>query len=308
VLSVVVCTHNPLPHFLASVLKSLKKQTLPFSEWELLVIDNLSAPPLSERFDLSWHPNGRFIVEQKLGLTYARWAGFRESRGDPVIYVDDDNVLAPDYLEEVGRLAGQYPFLGAWGGQILMEFEKPPTAEEQPYTSWQLHREFSAIKWMNCVYDFADVPSGAGLAVRRSVLETHMAKLSHDPLRLKLGRAGALGGCGEDTDIVLTGLEIGLGMGLFPSLVLRHLTPSSRLTLKYCLAQSYGLGYSTVILDRIRNVPASVDDGSPIARARVAFHYWKMSPLNRSAYRSRMEGRRDALKMLREFDASNGRA
>jgi hypothetical protein len=74
------------------------------------------------------------------------------------------------------------------------------------------------------------------------------------------------------------------------------------------LAQSYGLGYSTVILDRIRNVPASVDDGSLIARARVAFHYWKMSPLNRSAYRSRMEGRRDALKMLREFDASNGRA
>ena len=187
-LSVVVCTHNPLPHFLSSVLESLKKQTLPLTEWELLVIDNLSAPPLSERFDLSWHPNGRFIVEAKLGLTYARWTGFRESQGDPVIYVDDDNLLAPDYLEEVRRISPRVPFSGILGGQILMEFEKPPTEEEKPYTSWQLHREFSAIKWMNCVYDFADVPSGAGLAVRRSVLEAYVTKLVRDPLRQKLDR------------------------------------------------------------------------------------------------------------------------
>jgi glycosyltransferase involved in cell wall biosynthesis len=303
VISVVVCTHNPLPHFLAGVLEALKKQTLPTSEWELLVIDNLSSPPLSERFDLSWHPAGRFIVEKKLGLTYARWTGFRESRGDPVIYVDDDNVLAPDYLAEVGRISGQYPFLGAWGGQILMEFEKPPSEQEQPYASWQLHREFSAIKWMNCVYDFADVPSGAGLAVRRSVLDAYVAKLLRDPLRQKLDRTGSQGFCGGDTDIVLTGFELGLGMGLFPSLILRHLTPPSRLTREYCLRQAYGLGYSTVILDRVRHVPPSPDEGKLISRAREAFHYWKMSPLHRAAYHSRREGRRDALKMLREFDA-----
>ena len=303
-ISVVVCTHNPLPHFLAAVLEGLKKQTLPLSEWELLVIDNLSAPPLSGRFDLSWHPAGRFVVEEKLGLTPARWTGFRESRGDPIVYVDDDNVLAPDYLEEVGRISARYPFLGSWGGQILMEFEKPPTAEEQPYTSWQLHREFSAIKWMNCVYDFADVPSGAGLAVRRSVLDAYVAKLARDPLRQKLDRTGSQGFCGGDTDIVFTSFELGLGMGLFPSLVLQHLTPPSRLTKEYCLRQSYGLGYSTVILDRVRNVPEPANDGSLISRAREAYHYWKMSPLNRSAYRSKMEGRRDALKMLREFDAA----
>jgi glycosyltransferase involved in cell wall biosynthesis len=304
VLSVVVCTHNPLPQFLASILEGLKRQTLPQTEWELLVIDNLSTPPLAERFDLSWHAAGRFIVEEKLGLTQARWTGFRESRGDPVVYVDDDNVLAPDYLEEVRRISAAYPFLGAWGGQILMEFEKPPSAEEKPYTSWQLHREFSAIKWMNCVYDFADVPSGAGLAVRRKVLEAYVSKLERDPLRQKLDRTGSLGFCGGDTDIVLTSFELGLGMGLFPTLILQHLTPPSRLTREYCLRQAYGLGYSTVILDRVRKVPESADDGSLVARAREAFHYWKLPPLQRAAYRSRMEGRRDALKMLGEFDAA----
>ena len=47
-------------------------------------------------------------------------------RSAEIVYVDDDNLLAPDYLAEVVRIAREWPELGAWGGHIEAEFE--PTA------------------------------------------------------------------------------------------------------------------------------------------------------------------------------------
>jgi glycosyltransferase involved in cell wall biosynthesis len=302
VISVVICTHNPLPHFLRRTLEALRQQTLPLDQWELLLIDNLSSPPLAGAFDLAWHPAGRIVVEPKLGLTQARWRGFRECRGDLLVYVDDDNLLAPDYLAENARLDAAYPFLGAWGGQILMEFDTPPTPQELPFARWQLHKEFTRIKWLNFLDDLGDVPPGAGLVVRRAVMEAYVAKLAHDPLRQTLGRTGSQGFCREDTDIVLTSFELGLGMGAFPSLSLRHLTPPSRLTLQYCLGQAYGLGYSTIVLDHVLKVPSTPPPRTLVEKARAAYHYWRSSPLDRSAHREHLRGRRDAQKMLREFN------
>jgi glycosyltransferase involved in cell wall biosynthesis len=306
VISVVICTHNPLPHFLEKVLQALQAQTVPHDQWELILVDNLSAPALATRFDLSWHPQGRIVVEEKLGLTYARWAGFAASRGDVILYVDDDNILAPDYIEQTLRIAADYPFLGAWGGQILIEFEAPPSPEEQPFTRWQLHHEVSEIRWANYAEGYANIPSGAGLVVRRQVLDLYMEKLARDPLRQKLGRSGAHGGCREDTDIVLTSFELGLGMGEFPSLILRHLTPRRRLTRDYCLKQAYSLGHSTVILDRVLRRPTPDGRLPLLTRARELYQYWKMSPFERRTHRETLKGHREALEMLRQFDADNG--
>jgi glycosyltransferase involved in cell wall biosynthesis len=73
--SAVICSHNPRPEYLARALAALRKQTLPLAEWELLLIDNASAEPLAGRFDLTWHPNGRIVCEEKLGLSHARARG-----------------------------------------------------------------------------------------------------------------------------------------------------------------------------------------------------------------------------------------
>jgi glycosyltransferase involved in cell wall biosynthesis len=40
--SVIICTHNPRPHYLSRVPAALRSQTLPMEQWELLVIDNAS--------------------------------------------------------------------------------------------------------------------------------------------------------------------------------------------------------------------------------------------------------------------------
>src|SRR5271154_1339560 len=96
--SVIICTHNPRLHYLRRTLDALAEQTLPKDRWELLLIDNMSREPVSSAWDLSWHPNARHVREEALGLTNARLRGIRESKGEYLVFIDDDNVAAADYL------------------------------------------------------------------------------------------------------------------------------------------------------------------------------------------------------------------
>lgn len=144
VISIVIPTHNPRGDYLQRVLEALRVQTLPREQWEMIVVDNGSREPLKAGavksgkvetlegydaencIDLSWHPNARIVREEKLGLTFARLRGFAEARGELILMVDDDNVIAPDYLETAVRIAEERPGLGAFGGKCLPEFEAKP--------------------------------------------------------------------------------------------------------------------------------------------------------------------------------------
>ncbi len=146
VISVVIPTHNPRADYLARVIDALREQTLSKDLWELVIVDNGSRVPLraarpkdqktkrqkdsdtEQTIDLSWHPQARIVREERLGLTFARLRGFAETTGEVIVLVDDDNVLAPDYLEQVVRIAAKHPFLGVWSGNITLELE--PRSEE----------------------------------------------------------------------------------------------------------------------------------------------------------------------------------
>src|ERR1700758_1202661 len=103
-LSIVICTHNPRLEYLSRTLEALRVQTLPVAEWELLLIDNASRSPVAASVNLTWHPNGRHVKEEVLGLTPARLRGIQETQGQLLVFVDDDSVLEPSYLEIAMRI------------------------------------------------------------------------------------------------------------------------------------------------------------------------------------------------------------
>jgi glycosyltransferase involved in cell wall biosynthesis len=98
-LSVIICTHNPRPEYLARTLEALRVQTLAMAEWELVLIDNASRPAVAGLVSLKWHPKARHIREEVLGLTPARLRGIQESQGQLLVFVDDDSILESSYLE-----------------------------------------------------------------------------------------------------------------------------------------------------------------------------------------------------------------
>ena len=246
-LSVLTCTHNPRPAILTRVLDALRTQTLPRSEWELLLIDNASAAPLSQSIDLTWHPRSRHIAEPKLGLTHARLRSIAEAAGAILVFVDDDNVLAPDYLERAAAIATSHPFLGAWGGRILCEYPQPVPPWMTRYVD-MLGRDVSSDVWSNLINTTATTPFGAGLCVRREVARKYAERVETTPLRQKLGRSGKDLSAAEDIDLAYTACAMGLGNGLFTSLQLKHLIPPERMTIDYFIRLADAMNFSDVLL------------------------------------------------------------
>jgi glycosyltransferase involved in cell wall biosynthesis len=254
-ISVIICTHNPRADYLRAALDGLRAQTLDHARWELLLIDNESATPLEQTFDLGWQPRGRIIREAQLGLTPARLRGIRESTGALLVFVDDDNVLAPDYLALSLEIAEQWPQLGSWGGQTIGVFEETPEPwMREHFTSFAV-REFERDLWSNYPLETGALPYGAGLSVRRAVAENYARLVESEPLRRSLDRHGTRLLGGGDTDLCLTACEMGLGNGLFARLKLQHLIAKSRVSFAHLLKLHESMTYSDAFLMFLHGVP-----------------------------------------------------
>jgi glycosyltransferase involved in cell wall biosynthesis len=230
-ISVIICTHNPRLEYLSRTLEALRSQSLEYADWEVLLIDNGSYEPLASRVDLSWHPLGRHIREEELGLTPARLRGIAQAKGDLLIFVDDDNVLRCDYLEIALRISVSHPYLGAFGGSIEAEFEVEPDPRFQSLLHGLTIRRVTETKWAN--FGNRCIPYGAGLCILAKVAQTYAANASGSEIRRCLDRRGSSLAGGGDLDLAMTSYDLGMGVGLFGELVVMHLIDKRRLSPRY---------------------------------------------------------------------------
>jgi glycosyltransferase involved in cell wall biosynthesis len=246
--SVIICAHNPRPHYLERVLKALRNQVLPYDQWELLLIDNASEPALASLWDISWHLNSRHIREDELGLAAARRRGMTEAVADLLIFVDDDNVLAEDYLLHALTIKQGWPTLGTWGsGTIVPEFEQEPADYLKPYLSRLALRDNSKVFWSNVLSCSDATPTGAGMCVRASIANEYCRLHQTEMIRLT-GRKGSALVCHEDYEIAYVGCSLGFGMGVFPELRMIHLIPKERLSDEYFIRHAEGNEFSAGLL------------------------------------------------------------
>ncbi len=300
-ISVVVCSHNPNPDYFARVLEALKSQTVPLTDWELLLVDNASREPLAERFDLSWHPNARHIYEEQLGVVFARYRGFKESQGAISIIVDDDNILDHDYLRSAFEIAKSHSTIGAWGGQAFPEFVGGQP-EEWTRSAWGMLAlsQFDRDVWSNLDQP-ETMPVGAGMCVRREVAQNHIDLLKSDPRRFSLGRRGDLLLSCEDFDLALTAIDMGFGVGKFTQLKLVHIIPVHRLTEDYLLKLVKGIVFSRAIMNYIRSKPE--EQLSWRRKVRYFITSLWMSPRDRRFLKVTKQAQALAVKQIRQMKA-----
>ena len=232
-LSVIICAHNPRPDYFRCVLDALRNQSLPLTQWELLLVDNASKEPLRTSWDISWHPHGRHIFESKLGLAYARQTGIEQAAAEILVFVDDDNVLESNYLSEVVKIGHQWPRLGIWGSNsISAKFEIPPSDSLKSYLPYLALRGAKTTCWTNVATCREAIPCGAGLCVRANVAKAYAQIAKQSSIKIS-GRTGDQLLGGEDHEIALVACKIGWGMGLFPELKVIHLIPKERVAEGY---------------------------------------------------------------------------
>ena len=287
------------------MLAALSRQTLDRESWELVVIDNASDPSLDGSVDLSWHPQGRMVREDELGLTAARLRARRETRAAVVVFVDDDNVLDDDYLAVVAALAATLPGLGAWGGQLRPEFETEPRRALRPYLTAIGIREFVGDHRSSRLRNWDAAPYGAGLCVRREVLDEYAELVRADPLRAALGvRGTGLLRC-EDIDLAFTAADLGYETGIFADLRLTHLLPPVRTTEPYLLRLHEGNAYSGTIVEYVHG--GTLDRGRPPGRLRRAARRIRRGRVATRVRAAEERGRRAAREQIAAQARDQGR-
>lgn len=297
--TVVTCSHNPRPAYLEATIRGLKGQTLGVGRWEFILIDNASSPERAPKAQLDWHPGARLIHEPELGLTPARLRGIREAGSDLLVFVDDDNVLDPDYLQNALQVAESKPYLGAWSGQCRPGFEKPAEEWTRRYWGNLALREFDRSVWSNLPHLPESMPCGAGLCVRREVARQYLSLHESGARKITLDRAGKSFASAGDNDLAACACDVGLGVGLFAELRLTHLIPPERLTLEYLAGLCEGIAYSGIIFRSFRESGTLSDRRSgPIARLADLVRMMRMDRRQRRIYRAWRSGEQRAWRQL----------
>src|SRR3989344_835324 len=100
-ISVIICTYNGEKTIL-KCLESLNKQIFPKNKVEIIVIDNNSSDNTKGivfNFIKKSKFKIRYIFEPELGLSKARNRGIKEAKGNIVAFIDDDILLANNWLK-----------------------------------------------------------------------------------------------------------------------------------------------------------------------------------------------------------------
>lgn len=251
-LSVIIPTHNPHRERLRRTLLGLRAQTLPSAQWETILVNNASAQFPDAAFFAECAPATGFSIvsEPVLGLTSARVRGFTSAKGDFAVLVDDDNVLAPDYLAQVLALFAAHPKVGALGGKSQPEFESPPAPWTREFHSLLALRDLGEAPLISQGLRPAGAtrneyplfaPIGAGLALRRAAWTAWLdARASQRGASLSDRRGDELTSSG-DNDIVLALMHAGWEVAYFPQLSLTHLIPNGRLEAGYFARLNRGI-------------------------------------------------------------------
>lgn len=244
-ISVIIPTRNPHPGRLAQALAGLAAQTLPPSDWEVVLVDNGSDAPLTDAALARLSVATRVVREASIGLTPARLAGINAARGQVLVFVDDDNVLDCGYLTAVADSFAARPSLGAAGGPVAPVWESAPPEWTREFHGLLALRDLGPevriaqgggkAPWPH----FA--PVGAGLAVRRWHAAAYAEAVRRDQRRGRLDRSGGNLASGGDNDLVFTTLKAGGDVGYLPGLRLRHLIPASRLQPAYLARLNRGI-------------------------------------------------------------------
>lgn len=230
VLDLVICTFDNA-RLLDGTLASIRAQRDVSALGEVVVVDNNCTDDTREV--VARYPEVRVVAEPRQGLTPARLRGVQSTTAPWIAFVDDDCLLAEDWVAQAARFAAGHPECGAFGGEVTLEWEVPPPAfvlkHRYAYAGKQHGDAAHRRPWL----------AGVGMVVRREAL-ARSGWIEEPFLDDRIGRRLVSGG---DMEISLR-LAAAHELWYNPACRLRHVIPARRMTREYLQRMRVGLGAS----------------------------------------------------------------
>lgn len=249
-ISVIIPTYNQEERLLSMVLDALENLDTEGIEFECLIVDNNSPTPVSELGSVQQFlercPWARVVVETEQGATYARIAGIQQSTGRVVVFVDDDNVLSPEYLRVCLEQFASVDHVGVWGAGNISASLLDPVEEwlTGPVRAYHCVREAEHPSY-GCVPESWEsfYPIGMGMALTRELAESYTQEVLSGKLAASCRKGNSLASAG-DCQIVWHAISKGFSAGVHPGLSIDHLVPARRSTVDYLKRVAFGTSSS----------------------------------------------------------------
>lgn len=117
--SVVMATRDRCDFYLPRAIDSVVDQS--YQQWELLIVDDGSEDETPETVGRLDDERIRSFRIEHAGLAAARNVALASARGDLVTYLDDDNVLHPDWLRSVAWAFTEVPDVDVLYGAMIID-------------------------------------------------------------------------------------------------------------------------------------------------------------------------------------------
>ncbi len=166
-ISVIVSTYNR-KDLIKQCIESIINQLYPKYRYEILIIEGGSTDGtqdiINELSKITLY-NLRLIKQIGEGLSNARNLGIKESKGDIIVFIDDDALASPHWLQDYSSIYEMFPDIAAAGGRIepVFHMDKP---------KWLSDDLLVALGYLNLsdretVLSYPDHPFGGNFSVKR---------------------------------------------------------------------------------------------------------------------------------------------
>ncbi|MDD5389298.1 MAG: glycosyltransferase [Gallionellaceae bacterium] len=253
-ITVVICTHNRA-ELLGKMLEVLSQAVYAEgTEIEILTIANAcrdNTVPVLERYSEVFAkrclPHFRWLTEPVPGKSVALNLAIRESRGEVLCFIDDDQFVAPTFFPALTEALARHPEYEIFCGGMVPDWDgsEPSWVHETgPYRiGIRPFPEYDLGDSQLEVTSEMKLPSGGNITVRRDVF-TRAGGFSTE-----LGPQGHNLMGGEDLEFVRRAMQVGARILYVPAIQQKHAVEADRMATRYMMRKSYLRSLSNVMMD-----------------------------------------------------------
>ncbi|NEQ34121.1 MAG: glycosyltransferase [Leptolyngbya sp. SIO4C5] len=240
---------------LSQVLDCLLQQVnLENISWEVLVVDNNSTDAtakITRRYQQTWpeSSNLQYCFAARQGAAFARQKAVESASGEVIAFLDDDNLPAENWVEQVYQFAVAHPQAGAFGSRIHACFETEPPQQ----ISENIAPFLAIVNRGEDPHQYRVsqrvLPPGAGLAVRKQAWVESVP----DNLFLNyLGQYSSANTASEDLEVLIHIQKVGWEIWHNPDMVVYHQISQERLQEQNVLMLLRRIGLSRFYVRMLR--------------------------------------------------------
>jgi glucosyl-dolichyl phosphate glucuronosyltransferase len=241
--SIIICTYKR-PILLESTLKSVVDLDFAADQFEVIVIDNGSDDQSHDVFE-SINLQGRcqmvYAREATLGLSHARNKGIGLSKGEIVAFLDDDELVDQNWLQELVKPYYSDERIACVGGRIV------PVFPDNKYPSWyskDIQGFFGGVDHGEQIHEVnfpIEYIGGGNMSFnRRLIIESGM-------FNVRLGIIGGSSYSGEENELAFRIKNKGFKVLYTPFATTYHLIESERISKQFFYKRLFQSGRSEIM-------------------------------------------------------------